>query len=119
MGIQINGTPLGGPCKPQQAPAAPTGARRKPSGRNAKRRDLSETMLGSTGRLRVGHWLTLLDISAPTLYAWIKRGRVPEPDGRDGAGHPYWLASTVRAYRDAQQSSADALSTAKGSGGQS
>ncbi|WP_444515383.1 hypothetical protein [Paraburkholderia fungorum] len=47
-------------------------------------------------RVRVGHWLWLLDIAAPTFWAWRQAGKVPDADGHDG--RPYWLGQTVSAW---------------------
>lgn len=47
-------------------------------------------------RLRTGHVLTLLGISAPTLHARIKAGKIPKADGRDP--RPFWRAQTISAY---------------------
>jgi len=58
--------------------------------------------LDQPGRLRVGHLLTLLSISSPTLYARINAGLIPKPDGHDG--RPYWNTTTVRAYLAGGQS---------------
>ncbi|MFM0051752.1 hypothetical protein [Caballeronia grimmiae] len=52
--------------------------------------------LDQPGRLRVGHWLTLLDISAPTFYARLKAGKVPAASGNDG--RPYWTTAVVRDF---------------------
>ena len=52
--------------------------------------------LDQPGRLRVSHVLALLSISHSTLYAGIKTGRYPKPDGRDG-NIPYWNTATIRA----------------------
>jgi len=52
--------------------------------------------LDQPGRVRVGHWLTLLDIASPTFFAWRKAGKVPAADGHDG--RPFWLTSTVKAF---------------------
>jgi predicted DNA-binding transcriptional regulator AlpA len=52
--------------------------------------------LDQPGRLRVGHLLTLLSISAPTFYRRMKAGEIPPATGNDG--RPYWLTSVVREY---------------------
>ena len=51
--------------------------------------------LGGLKRLRVGHLMNLLAISHATLYARLKTGAIPRPDGKDGK-RPYWRTSTVR-----------------------
>lgn len=47
------------------------------------------------GRLRVANLLALLNVSHSTLYAGIKSGRYPVPDGKDGK-LPYWYTATIR-----------------------
>lgn len=51
--------------------------------------------LDGPGRLRVAHLLALFGISHSTLYARIRVGRFPKPDGMDGR-IPFWNTSTVR-----------------------
>ena len=51
--------------------------------------------LDQPGRLRVAHLLSLLSVSHSTLYAGIKSGRYPKPDGIDGK-IPFWNTSTIR-----------------------
>jgi predicted DNA-binding transcriptional regulator AlpA len=53
--------------------------------------------LEDTGRLRVANMLAILNISHSTLYAGLKSGRYPSPDGRDGS-FPYWKTSTIREF---------------------
>lgn len=53
--------------------------------------------LNSLGRLRVSNVMALLSISHSTLYAGIKTGRYPQPDGRDGK-FPYWQTHTIRDF---------------------
>lgn len=52
--------------------------------------------LDQPGRLRVCHLLALLGVSHSTLYAGIKTGRYPAPDGHDGK-LPFWNTATIRA----------------------
>lgn len=52
------------------------------------------------GRLRVAHLLALFGVSSSTLYAGIKTGRYPEPDGKDGT-LPYWNTSTIKRFLEA------------------
>jgi predicted DNA-binding transcriptional regulator AlpA len=53
-------------------------------------------------RLRIGHLLTLLAITAPTLYKRVKAGLLPAQDGVDP--RPYWKAKTIKAFLEGQQS---------------
>lgn len=50
--------------------------------------------LTQPGRLRVGHLQTLFAISHAAVYARIKAGIIPRPDGYDGV-RPYWNNSTI------------------------
>jgi hypothetical protein len=74
-------------------PAVPKRAKR--SGHTRPRQP--EISLEETGRLRVANLLAILNISHATLYAGIKTGRYPSPDGRDGS-FPYWMTSTIREF---------------------
>lgn len=56
--------------------------------------------LNQPGRIRVGHWLTLLQISHASFYARLRSGKLPPPDGRDGK-RSYWNNKTVREFLDA------------------
>ena len=49
------------------------------------------------GRLRSAHVLALCGFSHSTLYARLKSGCFPEPDGKDG-GLNYWNTETIRQY---------------------
>lgn len=70
-------------------------SRTKKSGHTRPRRP--EISLDEAGRLRVANLLALLNISHATLYAGLKTGRYPSPDGRDGS-FPFWNTSTIREY---------------------
>ena len=50
--------------------------------------------LSQPGRLRVGHMMTLFNVSHSTFYAHIRAGRIPKRDGSDGS-RPFWLTGTV------------------------
>lgn len=59
--------------------------------------------LDQPGRLRMANLMALFSCSHTTLYARIKTGEFPEPDGHDWPtrpagkqGRPYWNTSTVR-----------------------
>ena len=47
------------------------------------------------GRLRIAHLMSLFAVSHSTLYAGMKAGHYPQPDGRDGK-RPFWNTETVR-----------------------
>ena len=51
--------------------------------------------LHGPGRLRVAHVLALFGISHSTLYARIRVGAFPGPDGHDGR-IPFWKTATIR-----------------------
>jgi len=53
--------------------------------------------LHGPGRLRTAHVLALCGISHTTLYARIKAGSFPAPDGTDGSLN-YWNTLTIRRY---------------------
>ena len=53
------------------------------------------------GRLRTAHVLALCGISHSTLYARLKAGAFPQPDGKDG-GLNYWNTQTIRQYLQPQ-----------------
>lgn len=53
--------------------------------------------LNGPGRLRTAHVLALSGLSHSTLYARMKAGKFPAPDGQDG-GLNYWTTSTIREY---------------------
>ncbi len=53
--------------------------------------------INSPGRLRSGHILALCAFSHSTLYARMKSGDFPPPDGKDG-GLNFWSTDTVRRY---------------------
>jgi predicted DNA-binding transcriptional regulator AlpA len=64
---------------------------------NTKPRSVASLTLNENTRLRVGHLLTLLDISAPTFYRRLKAGKFPQPTGHM-KNHPYWSVDAVRPY---------------------
>lgn len=53
--------------------------------------------LNHPGRLRTAHVLALCGISHSTLYARLKAGTFPQPDGKDG-GLNYWNTLTIKTY---------------------
>lgn len=58
--------------------------------------------LNGPGRLRVGHWLSLLSISSPTFYKRLNAGVIPPASGNDGK--PYWNTKVVRDFLNGSQS---------------
>ena len=59
-----------------------------------------EISLDQPGRLRVANLLAIFNVSHSTLYAGVKRGRYPSPDGWDG-NFPFWKTSTIKKFLDA------------------
>lgn len=57
--------------------------------------------LNGPGRLRTAHVLALCGLSHSTLYARLKAGVFPQPDGKDG-GLNYWNTQTIRQYLQTQ-----------------
>lgn len=51
--------------------------------------------LTQPGRLRVGHLMTLYTCGHSAIYARLKIGAIPSPDGRDP--RPYWKTATILA----------------------
>ncbi len=78
-------------------PEKPT---RKRTNTNTRPRPMTFSLDIPGVRVRVGHWLWLLDIAAPTFWAWRQAGKVPDADGHDG--RPYWLGQTVSAWLSAR-----------------
>lgn len=70
----------------------------KPRNGHAKAIPVTFLHLNRPGRVRIGHMLTLLQISHSTLYKRIDSGQLPKPDGKDT--RPYWHTETVRALVD-------------------
>lgn len=74
----------------------------KPKKNNQRKAAPSGMSLDGPGRLRIRHLQTLFSVSHTTVYAMIKRGEIPPPDGRDSSwrvsnpGRPYWFTSTIR-----------------------
>ena len=62
---------------------------------HTKKQPLTFIDLDKPGRIRVGHMQTFFAVSHTTLYEHIKAGKIPPPDGHDGA-RPYWRTETIR-----------------------
>lgn len=78
---------------------AVTTAKKKPG--QAKKLPIDGLNFNQPQRLRVGHLLTLLQISAPQLYKMRAAGKLPEPAGHFGTGTrptPYWLTTQMLPY---------------------
>lgn len=72
----------------------PSGKPKKSSHTKAAAPSIS---LDQPGRLRVAHLLSIFGVSHSTLYAGIRSGRYPKPDGVDGR-IPYWNTETIRDF---------------------
>lgn len=76
-----------------------TPAKKKPG--QAKKLSIDGLNFNQPQRLRVGHLLTLLQISGPQLYKMRAAGKLPEPAGHFGTGArptPYWLTTQMLPY---------------------
>ena len=80
---------------PAAAPAAPP-AKPKPQG-HCKALPFDTADLCKPGRLRVGHLLTLFEVSHSTFYKYQAAGLIPKADGHD-LKRPFWFTSTVLPY---------------------
>lgn len=56
--------------------------------------------INQNGRYRVSNLLAMFNVSHSTLYAGLKIGRYPKPDGYDGS-MPYWKTETIRTFLQA------------------
>lgn len=70
-------------------------SKKKQTGHVAPRQPVLD--LNGPGRLRSSHILALFGISHSTLYARLKSGNFPQPDGKDG-GRNYWNTETARMF---------------------
>ena len=52
--------------------------------------------LNAPGRCRVGHLMTIYDMSHSSVYAHLKLKLLPQPDGYV-ARRPYWRSETIKA----------------------
>lgn len=113
MAIKIqnqDGTPAALNTPAPAAPAAPSKPKVRRTNGHQKPLPVSPAMLDNPlARLRTGHVMWLLSLSASALAERIKRGEFPEPTGYDGPlrvwkagqaprGRPYWQASTVKDF---------------------
>lgn len=67
----------------------------------AKRLPIDGLNFDQPQRLRVGHLLSLFQISAPQFYKMRIAGRIPEPAGHFGTGvrpTPFWLTTQIRPF---------------------
>ena len=65
----------------------------KSKGGHSKRLPVDFDLYGP-GRCRLGHLLTLFQVSHAKFYADLKRKKIAPPDGNDG--RPWWHNATVR-----------------------
>jgi hypothetical protein len=86
---------LKAPVPPAHAVAPTKKTQKHRSNANTRPRPLTFD-LNQPGYVRVGHWLTLLCVSAPVFYKRLKKGQIPPADGSDG--RPFWHTSTVREF---------------------
>lgn len=64
----------------------------------ARRLPINDVCFDKPQRLRVGHLLTIFQISAPQLYKMLANGKIPPPAGYYGEGirpTPYWLSTDI------------------------
>jgi hypothetical protein len=82
--------------------ATPTKAKhknKKPG--QARRLPIHDVCFEKPQRLRVGHLLTIFQISAPQLYNMRASGKIPPPAGYFGEGKrptPYWLSTDIAKF---------------------
>ena len=82
-----------------EADKAVTTVKKKPG--QAKKLPIDGLNFNQPQRLRVGHLLTLLQVSAAQLYKMRAAGKLPEPAGHFGTGKrptPYWLTTQMLPY---------------------
>ena len=73
----------------------------KKAPRQAKRLPIDGLNFDQPQRLRVGHLLSLFQISAPQFYKMRIAGKIPEPAGHFGTGvrpTPFWLTTQIRPF---------------------
>lgn len=64
----------------------------------ARRLPINDVCFDKPQRLRVGHLLTIFQISAPQLYKMLANGKIPPPAGYYGEGirpTPYLLSIDI------------------------
>ncbi len=64
----------------------------------ARRLPINDVCFDKPQRLRVGHLLSILQISAPQFYKMKASGKIPPPAGHFGEGvrpTPYWLSTDI------------------------
>lgn len=82
--------------------ATPTKAKhknKKPG--QARRLPIHDVCFEKPQRLRVGHLLTIFQISASQLYKMLASGELPPPAGHFGEGKrptPYWLSTDIAKF---------------------
>lgn len=58
-------------------------------------RALPRPDLDVLGRLYIGHLMTLYGLAHSTIYAHVRMGHIPPPDGYVAA-RPYWRTETIK-----------------------
>lgn len=90
--------------KAEAGTAVETTAKTKPEKKTpgqAKRLPIDGLNFEQPQRLRVGHLLSLFQISAPQFYKMRIAGKIPEPAGYFGTGvrpTPFWLTTQIRPF---------------------
>lgn len=51
--------------------------------------------------IRPAHWALVLNLSERALNLYLKKGAIPQPDGRGLSGMNLWKLSTIRAWNPA------------------
>ncbi|MDO5625721.1 MAG: hypothetical protein Q4G71_13655 [Pseudomonadota bacterium] len=95
MTVTINKATI--PAEPQAEPI--TTAPEKPTKRNNHSRplDIQGIDLKTDQRLLLGHVLGFMKTTDSTLSRWIKEGKFPAPDGKQGR-RPFWFSATIRSH---------------------
>lgn len=69
----------------------------KPGKGHARALPVQGIDLNTPQRLLAGHVLGLMKTSHSTLNRWVKEGKFPPPDGKQGI-RPFWFAHTIRPH---------------------
>ena len=90
-------------AKPEKAAKAEkiTAKPEKKAPGQAKRLPIDDVCFDKPQRLRVGHLLTLFQLSAPGFYKLKATGKIPPPAGYFGEGKrptPYWTTTQIKPF---------------------